>query len=77
VSVLDGCHVSLTDERHASELMGAKCLRHFGVRGGSAYRVVITHGVVRAQVTWRPEMNVEAWKRTMTIDLRRTCDRDL
>jgi hypothetical protein len=33
VSALDGFHVSLIDEHHASELMGAKCLRCFGARG--------------------------------------------
>jgi hypothetical protein len=32
VSALDECHVSMMHDHHASELMSAKCLQHFGVR---------------------------------------------
>jgi hypothetical protein len=28
-------------------------------------------------VTWRPEINVEAWKQTVTVDMRMTHDIDL
>jgi hypothetical protein len=41
MSAPDGCHMTPTDECHMSELMSAKCLRHFDVLTLRGFSLVI------------------------------------